>query len=212
MKNDLIPIFPLELVAYPGEALNLHIFEPRYKQLITDSFKARTPFAIPSVVDKQIMDLGTLVELQEITHVTEDGEMDIKTRGLEIFRIIETFKLLPGKLYGGARIQIPENEITPEPEMLLPVYATVKQLLKLLDAEKKFSLPVSQMKSYDLAHHAGLSLLQEYELLGLWQEKQRLEYLSRHLAKILPLVSEINTLKAKVQFNGHFKVLPGFEF
>ena len=209
--NKVIPIFPLELVVYPGEALNLHIFEPRYKQLITDSFKARTPFGIPSVVDKQIMGMGTLVELLEITNVAEDGQMDIKTRGFEIFRINETFKQLPSKLYSGARIEFLKNEIKNEPELLRQVYAKVKVLLKLVDADKEFPKPIAQMSSYDLAHHAGLSPLQEYELLGLLAENLRLEYLDRHLVKILPIVGEIKNLKAKIQLNGYFKALPGFE-
>ena len=67
------------------------------------------------------------------------------------------------------------------------------------------------MKSYDVAHHAGLSLKQEYELLGLEEENQRLDYLNRHLSQILPTVIEMESLKQKIQLNGHFKKLPGVE-
>lgn len=69
-----------------------------------------------------------------------------------------------------------------------------------------------ELKSYDLAHHVGLSLEEEYELLGLMDERQRLEYLKRHLTKVIPLVVEMDKLKEKIKLNGHFKNLSGFDF
>ena len=52
--TNFIPIFPLELVVYPGEKLNLHIFEDRYKQLISECYKERKPFGIPPVIKNKI--------------------------------------------------------------------------------------------------------------------------------------------------------------
>ena len=66
--DDLTPIFPLELVVYPGNDLNLHIFEPRYKQLIHDCADTKMPFGIPAVVNRAMGEFGTLMELVEITH------------------------------------------------------------------------------------------------------------------------------------------------
>ena len=68
------------------------------------------------------------------------------------------------------------------------------------------------MISYDVAHHAGLSIEEEYELLGLMNELQRQEYLKRHLAKVLPVVVEMETLKKRIKLNGHFKNLEGLKF
>ena len=90
--TNFINIFPLSIVVYPGEALNLHIFEPRYKQLILDCKESKKPFGIPPVLTDAIGELGTLVELVEITQVYDNGEMDIKTKGLEVFRILEVVK------------------------------------------------------------------------------------------------------------------------
>jgi hypothetical protein len=61
-----------------------------------------------------------------------------------------------------------------------------------------------------VAHHVGLSLQEEYELLNLLSERQRQEYLRRHLTKVLPLVAEMEGLKEKIKLNGHFKNLSGF--
>ena len=58
--TNFIPIFPLAIVVYPGEDLNLHIFEPKYKQLINECFEQKKPFGIPVVIDNKMNELGTL--------------------------------------------------------------------------------------------------------------------------------------------------------
>ncbi|MEO1628994.1 MAG: LON peptidase substrate-binding domain-containing protein, partial [Bacteroidota bacterium] len=45
------PLFPLKLVVYPGEQLNLHIFEPRYKQLIRECEQNKVTFGIPAFIN-----------------------------------------------------------------------------------------------------------------------------------------------------------------
>jgi Lon protease-like protein len=209
--KKITPIFPLELVVYPGELLHLHIFEPRYRQLIGECAKTKKPFGIPSVVNKKVGNLGTLVELVEITEVHDGGELDIATKGLEIFRMTELVKTVPGKLYSGAVVEKVANDLAGDDKLMREVLAKVKLLLHLLKVDKTFKNTGPKWQSYDVAHHAGLALAQEYELLGILTETRRLEYLNEHLAKILPLVTEMESLKEKVQLNGHFKALPGFE-
>jgi Lon protease-like protein len=210
--NGITPIFPLALVVYPGEALHLHIFEPRYKQLIRECADSKAPFGIPTVLANKLGGLGTLVELTEITRVDENGEMDIKTRGLNIFRIEELVPMPRGKLYLGAELEMVENNFTGDDELMRQVLANVRLMHQTLKVEKKFGKPDAALKSYDVAHHAGLSLEQEYELLCILNETKRLEYLRQHLQKISPTVAELESLKAKIQLNGHFKALPGSEF
>lgn len=210
--KPITPIFPLELVVYPGEALNLHIFEPRYRELIQDCRETRLPFGIPPVVNKATGDFGTLVELLEITRVHPGGEMDIKTRGLKVFRITELVKRVPGRLYSGAVVEFPENQLAGDAEAMRQVLSSMRQLLKILNVDKQFTRPEASLVSYDLAHHVGLSAGEEYQLLGILDELERQAYLNRHLAKILPTVMEIESLKEKVRLNGHFKALPGVEF
>lgn len=209
--TNFIPIFPLAIVVYPGEALNLHIFEPRYKQLITDCYAEAKPFGIPVVLKNGITELGTSVEITEIVKVYEDGKMDIKTKGVSIFRMLEIIKSVPEKLYSGAIVNYPANEEAVYPKLMEKLIASIRQLHLLLKIEKNFKKPDLDLLSYDIAHHAGLSLEEEYELLGLWKETQRLEYLKRHLNKILPIISGAESLKEKIQLNGHFKELKGFD-
>ncbi len=210
--TNFIPIFPLGIVVYPGEDLNLHIFEPRYKQLIAECYEQKKAFGIPAVIENKLQENGTLVQITEITTVHENGEMDIKTRGTEVFRILELIREIPGKLYSGAIVNYPHNHLQGKPELMRKVMASLRDLLGLLKVDKDFSKADDEIVSYDVAHHAGLTLKQEYELLGLFDERQRQEYLKRYLAKVIPTVASMEQLKEKIKLNGHFKDLPGLEF
>ncbi len=209
--TNFISIFPLATVVYPGEELNLHIFEPRYKQLINDCRQNKKPFGIPAVIDDKMCELGTLVELIEITEVYENGEMDIKTKGLRVFSILEVIKEIPDKLYEGTIVNYPENYSKSNARLMKKVIETILRLHEILKIKKTYNKPYDELRSYDVAHHAGLSIKEEYELLGLFHELQRQEYLKQHLLKVLPVVAEMETLKKRIQLNGHFKNLSGFK-
>ena len=210
--TNFVPIFPLSIVVYPGENLNLHIFEPRYKQLISQCFAEKKPFGIPAVIDNRMQDYGTIVNILEITTVHENGEMDIKTRGEKVFRLLEVIKEVPDKLYSGAIVNYPPNYESGSAEVMRRVVNSIRELYKLLNVERDFHKADDQLNSYDVAHHVGMSLQEEYELLGLMHERQRQEYLKRHLTRVIPLVAEMESLKEKVKLNGHFKNLGGFQF
>ena len=210
--TNFIPIFPLGIVVYPGEKLHLHIFEPRYKQLIADCKESGKPFGIPTVISNKVGELGTLVEVKEIVQTYDNGEMDIRTAGVKIFRVLEVIKTVPDKLYSGAIVNYPDNEDGDGDRVLMQrVVKGVKELHRLLNISKDFKKPEEELKAYDVAHHAGLALEEEYEVLGLWKEIQRQEYLKRHLQKVLPMLMEMEHLKEKVKLNGHFRNLSAFD-
>jgi hypothetical protein len=209
--TNFIPIFPLGIVIYPSEQLNLHIFEPRYKQLVNESFTTKKPFGIPAVINDKINEMGTLVQVKEISQVYDDGKMDIKTEGLQVFRMLEMINELPYKLYSGAIVNYPDNVEKGNRKLMNGIVKGIKELHKLLKIEKQFLKPDEELWSYDVAHHAGMSLTEEYELLGLLHETQRQEYLKRHLTKVIPVLAEMEMLKEKVKLNGHFKNLKGLD-
>ena len=205
--TNFIPIFPLAIVVFPGEELNLHIFEPRYKQLISECRAANKPFGIPPVIKNNITELGTLVDIIEVSKIYENGEMDIRNRGKKIFRILEEIKEVPEKLYSGAIVNYPQNQDHGNRFLMQKVINGIRQLHTLLKVTNEFKKPEDELWSYDVAHQAGLSLQEEYELLSLFSELQRQEYLKRHLTKVLPVVAEMEILKERVKLNGHFKSL-----
>ena len=136
--TNFIPIFPLGIVVYPGESLNLHIFEPRYKQLIEECQKGSKAFGIPAVIDNRLQDYGTLILIREVTKVHDNGEMDIKTQGDKVFRILEVIKEIPDKLYSGAIVNYPDNYEKGNPEIMRRVMNSIRELHRLLNVRKEF--------------------------------------------------------------------------
>src|SRR5881227_1785651 len=207
---NFVPIFPLEIVVFPGEQLNLHIFEDRYKQLVSECFAENKSFGIPTVLKSKVAGMGTLVEITEIVAVHDDGKMDIRAKGLSVFHVLEVIKSVPDKLYSGAIVNYPDNDDARQVRMMQRIMNSLHELHTLLNVNKDFKKPIEELLSYDIAHHAGLSLDEEYELLGLLREDQRLEYLKRHLNKMLPIIAGAEQLRQRVKLNGHFKELKGF--
>ncbi len=209
--TNFIPIFPLGIVVYPGEELNLHIFEPRYKQLISECHVSKKPFGIPAVIENNMQDLGCMMELTDLSKVHDNGAMDIKTKGVKIFRILEIIQEVPDKLYSGAIVNYPDNFEKGLAAVMQKIMKSIRDLHQLLKINKDFKKEDGDMTCYDVAHHIGLSLQEEYELLGLLDEKQRQEYLKRHLTKVIPMLAGMEQLKEKIKGNGHFKNLSGFD-
>ena len=209
--TNFIPIFPLSIVVYPHEDLNLHIFEPRYKQLITECFEKKKPFGIPVVINDKVSEMGTLIEITEITKTYKTGEMDIKTKGKKVFRVLEMISEIPDKLYSGAIVNYPHNHEHGKRILIDKVIAATRRLHEMLNVKKPFHKNEDELWSYDIAHSVGLTLEEEYELLSLMNELQRQEYLKRHLAKVIPVVAEMEALKEKIKLNGHFKNISGFK-
>jgi Lon protease-like protein len=205
--TNFIPIFPLDIVAYPDEILPLHIFEPRYKQMIRECIEHQKPFGIPTVIEKKIAEYGTQMNILSLEKTFDNGEMDIRIQGMRVFRILEVIREIPEKLYSGAIVNYLENNRKGSPAVMNRLVKQVRVLHGILKLEKEFSKNDKELTSYDIAHHAGLSVQQEYDLLCLMQELQRQEYLKRHLKKVIPIMSEIELLKERIKLNGHFKSL-----
>ncbi|HQV54062.1 MAG TPA: LON peptidase substrate-binding domain-containing protein [Chitinophagaceae bacterium] len=209
--TNFIPIFPLNIVVYPGENLNLHIFEPQYKQLINECKETNKPFGIPVVIENKVQEFGTLLEIVEVSKEYESGEMDIKTKGIKVFRMLEQIKDIPEKLYSGAIVSYPENYSNGSSGLMKMVMNNLRQLHQLIKVEKNFNKEDKELTAFEIAHHIGLSLEEEYEVLLLQDELHRQEYIKRHLLKAIPMAQGMEQLKEKIKLNGHFKNLSGFD-
>ncbi len=208
--STLLPFFPLNLVAFPGEKLNLHIFEERYRQLINECLEEEKTFGIPTFLDDRLPGCGTEMRVIALHERHPDGSMDISTEGIRVFRI-ETFENpVVDKLYAGGEITI----LPEETDLIRPL----PQLAELL--EKLYSLittPVAydvEQKpfSFQVAHKVGLSLNDEYELLTLRRESARQQFLIYHLQKVIPVVTEMEQTKSRIRMNGHFRNLDPLNF
>lgn len=86
---ELLPLFPLQLVVFPGERLPLHIFEERYKLLISRSISESSEFGIVLTHKQGILNAGCTVKVETVLRTHEDGRLDIMTEGARRFEVTE---------------------------------------------------------------------------------------------------------------------------
>ncbi|WP_366943929.1 LON peptidase substrate-binding domain-containing protein [uncultured Pontibacter sp.] len=202
-----MPLFPLNVVVFPGEKLNLHIFEPRYKQLINDCVESDSTFGIPTYINNGVGLYGTEIKLLNVEKKYETGEMDICTQGMGIFKIIEFDRTAPGKLYAGGKVEEVEDIADEDIVTRVQIQEKLQELYTSLGISNIFLDLPEDFKSYDIAHHLGLNTEQEYTLLQCNSEALRQEMILQHLNQVLPIVAETERLKERVKLNGHFKNL-----
>jgi hypothetical protein len=203
--QDFLPLFPLQIVVFPGERLNLHIFEPRYKQLIRECETNGITFGIPAFINDQVMDYGTEIELLSIEKKYDSGELDIMTRGIGKFKILEFYRTAPGKLYSGADIVRVKDKGDGNIDLNEQILIQVRKLFDLLNIQKPLPGDPSFLYTYNIAHQVGFSVEQEYQFLCLPEEEERQQFMLAHLAKLLPVVEEMEEIRKKAQMNGHFR-------
>ena len=201
----LIPLFPLQIVVFPGETVALHIFEERYKQLIQDCESDGIEFGIPTYINEQLS-YGTSVTLTEIVKRYPNGELDVRCEGKEIFIVENFMETYTDKLYSGGEVRFLDNNMETDLVLQEKVLSKLELLYNELDVEPRpqFQIPYT---SYDVAHKVGLSVEQEYDLLQDLNEKSRLKYMSDHLEVTIPVLKEMNRMKQLILMNGHFKNL-----
>ena len=203
--DAILPLFPLQLVAFIGETVNLHIFEPRYRQLVNESAETGVSFGIPPFIDGHVMQVGTEMELVEIVKTYPGGEMDVTTRGIGIFKMVEFFNPVSQKLYSGSTFEKVTFDTKGDLLIAQEILLKIRQLFNVLNINKSLPTDPQDLITYRIAHHVGLSLGQEYDLLCMYDEIERQQFILAHLNQFLPAVEESKRLKERVKMNGHFK-------
>lgn len=205
-----LPLFPLQSVFFPGETVPLHIFEERYKELINDCRTEATTFGIPVYINDTIA-YGTEVQLVEVVTTYDGGEMDILCVARQVFKVLTFDNEMDGKPYAGGVVQFLDNvndgKITAKKQVL-------NRLKELYDLMNVVFTPVAPEKfnSYMLAHKMGLSYEQEYQLLQLARESERLRFINSHLLGTIKVLKQVNRTKELIDMNGHFRNFDPLDF
>ena len=202
-----LALFPLQLVVYPGETLNLHIFEPRYRQLIADAESTGIRFAVPTVIEGNLRPLAGEVRLGEIVRRYPDGESDVRVIGTRIVRIVEFQREAPGKRYPGATVEFLPASDEEAPALNREIVALTREIYRKLDVGREIPSVAEGFRTYDVAHYVGFTLEQEYTFLTLLDAEERQRYLLEHLRQVDPRLGEARRLQARAELNGHFQHL-----
>ena len=197
--------FPLELVVYPGEPLNLHIFEGRYKDLMEDIRLHGINFGITPVVNKSIMKWGTELQVVDIVKTYEDGRLDVKCMGLRAYTVDDYIPNSSQKSYDSAQVTQVKLDVELDPSKNIIIKELAAELFTYLDQSKTFPEANDVPISYAVAHYVGFTLHQEYEFLKIRTESERQDVLIKHINRIIPTARSLKDTKDRIAMNGHFK-------
>jgi hypothetical protein len=205
-----LPLFPLKSIFFPGETVPLHIFEERYKELIQDCRNEAITFGIPVYIYDQIA-FGTEVQLVEVVNTYEGGEMDVVCVGRQVFKILSFENEIGDKSYPGGNVEFLEGINDAEDELKISVLDHIKELYDLMDVPFT-PMALGKFNMYILIHKIGLSYEQEYELLQMPKESDRLKFINTHLLATIAVLKEVNRTKGAIKMNGDFKNFDPLDF
>ena len=181
-------------------ALPLHIFEPRYKEMIGECLTQDTQFGIVRAVEDGIAQIGCSAEVATVVKRYEDGRMDIVTRGLRRFEILEINQersFLQAEFFSetsdaGAEIRKKAFDL----HQSLVLMAASGQTLPTLD-------PPDDFLSFYLISQLPVDLDFKQTILAMPMESQRLSTLIEYYEAILPKMMKAIQAKKKSGSNGH---------
>ena len=202
MRPDRIPLFPLNVVLFPGEQLPLHIFEPRYRRMVRDCLDARSPFGMLLAMDDGITRVGCTAEILEVLKRFPDGRMDILTVGRDPFRIVELYTEDP--LLEGHIDYLEDSDSPIEPQKhqkLVELYETCHTLV-FNNLPRSFEEVPRETLSFAIASILPIDLLCKQQILELRTESARQERLFRYLCDWAPHLLKEKAMRQRAGGNG----------
>lgn len=204
--SQLIPLFPLDLVLFPDAPLPLHIFEPRYQEMIGECMQNKAPFGVVRAKEEALAEVGCSAMITQVLKRYDDGRMDILTTGLHRFEIIE---LNQERSFVQADVLFFKDtaEELAGAELKLKAIELHKSLIALTGSEAP--VPPEAMSaendllSFRLAYELPVDLEFKQALLEMRSEPERLTTLIEHYEKILPRIRNSIYVREKASTNGH---------
>jgi Lon protease-like protein len=203
MRPDRIPLFPLNVVLLPGADLPLHIFEPRYLEMVNRCLKDKSEFGVLLALPKGVARVGCTAEIIEVVKRHDDHTMDILTVGREPFRVIEFFDENP--LAEGHVDYLEDRGAPPEPALrrqLVDLYETCHTLI-FEDYPKNLDSDHADQISFVIAGTLPMDLLWKQQILELRSESDRQERLAGYLRAWAPHLQKAGAMRQRAGGNGH---------
>jgi len=183
------PLFPLAIVALPGEMVPLHIFEERYKTMMNECMRDEREFGIVWLSDDGLRDNGCACVVERVLERMEDGGMNLLTRGTRPFRVVERQGHLA---YPAGVVEFLEDRDEPvEAALLEEAHAAYAELVRRATDEAPAAEDLLELGSYGMAATIDFGPDAKQGLLDLRSENARLRLVTRLLhaaAKRLDLV------------------------
>ncbi|MFY8161641.1 MAG: LON peptidase substrate-binding domain-containing protein [Candidatus Kapaibacteriota bacterium] len=203
-----IGLFPLNLIIFPESFYPLHIFENRYKRLVKETIKNEGFFGINYISNTKMFEIGTLVEVTEVVKEYPDGRMDIVIYGKERY-ILE--RLVEGEkpFFLGECEKYSDEHFDFDISLLMELIVMYNQIVEGVFGLKFEKITINDISnitaSFFIAQKAGLEFYDKQKLLEMKSENDRLEFLYKHIKKILPSIKKAESIKQIIQNDGYLK-------
>jgi Lon protease-like protein len=199
----LIPLFPLDVVLFPSTPLPLHIFEPRYKEMIAECMAQNREFGVVRAVEQRLAEVGCTAEIVTVVKEYPDGRLDLVTEGRRRFELLAVNE---ERSFLQAEVLIIDDEPgTPSQEDTARAIQLHSELLALAGARQDLAATDPAQLSFYLAASLPLDLDFKQKLLSLRTESERLSLLINYLETLIPNLHRAARAREKAGGNGHVR-------
>jgi Lon protease-like protein len=199
--SALLPLFPLELVLFPDVPLPLHVFEPRYKEMISECLAQKSRFGIVRAQENTLAEIGCTAEIVAVTKKYDDGRMDIVTEGRQRFEVLEVSQ---DRSFLQAHVMFFQDEgEAAAPEEVARAVKLQADILALAGARQDLPSSAGSHLSFHLVAPLPLDLDFKQNLLAMRSEAKRIQAINTYLDAILPKLRRAVHVRQKAGGNGH---------
>lgn len=200
--SALLPLFPLDAVLLPGAPLPLHVFEPRYKEMIGECLERKQRFGVVRAKEGEVAEIGCTAEILNVLKKYDDGRMDIITQGRQRFEVMH---VNPERSFLQADVfYLRDDPGAATREEISRALELHGEIMKLAGSEPE---SISDMNEHELSFHLAGSLPLDLDfkqaLLGMKSEPERLKAVISFFENILPNVRRTLHVRRKAGGNGH---------
>ena len=195
------PLFPLSLVALPGELVPLHIFEDRYKTMMGEVLDADGEFGIVWLGDDGLRDVGCACRIEQVLERMDDGRLNLLTRGTRPFRVIERQSHLP---YPAGVIEFVADDAAeaPDDDLAGKARSAYAELVRRATDRTPESDELQLMTAYDMAATVDFGPDAKQGLLDLRSENARLALVMRLFRAATKRLDFVDRAQARARSNG----------
>jgi Lon protease-like protein len=198
----LLPLFPLDLVLLPGTPLPLHIFEPRYREMVSECLDRSHHFGVIRGQEQELADVGCTAEILTVTKKYPDGRMDIVTEGRKRFEVMQ---LNQERSFLQAEVlYLHDGPDIPSQDEIAQAVKLHGEIMTLAGAEPEKTSEINEaVVSFHLAGSLPLDLDFKQALLAMKSESERLRAVISFFETILPSMRRTVHVRRKAGGNGH---------
>jgi Lon protease-like protein len=194
------PLFPLGIVALPGEVVPLHIFEERFKAMMESCLAEEREFGIVWLSDDGLREIGCACEITEVVDRTDDGQLDILTRGTRPFQLLEREDHLP---YPAGVVEfLADREEGVDGSLAALARETYAELVERATENRPEPLELAKMSAYDMAGTVDFGLDAKQGLLDIRSENARLRLVTRLFRAAMKRMEFVSHAQTRARSNG----------